>query len=194
MTGIIILAAGASTRLGRHKQKLVYKGKPLLQHAIQAALSLPNHSIVVVSGYDYKVVQEETTSTNIQVAINEQRHTGMASSIKCGMQALLNLQPQMEQVIIMLCDQPFVTGEILSKLVSEQQSSGKPIVASAYNNTVGAPVLFTQQYFTALMLLSGQEGARKLIQQHLDDVAQVPFSEGAIDIDTPEDVERLMKM
>jgi len=89
----------------------------------------------------------------------------------------------------MLCDQPFVDASLLNQLV--QKKSLKGIIASTYNGIIGAPVLFDVAYFDELLLLKGQEGAKKLLTKYPEDIDTVAFPLGSIDIDTMEDYERL---
>jgi molybdenum cofactor cytidylyltransferase len=96
----------------------------------------------------------------------------------------LNRTPEPDQVIFMVCDQPFVTPVLLLDLINEQQKSRKPIVASAYAGTLGIPALFDKSLFPQLLDLQGDTGARRIIQQYSGEVASVTFEKGAYDIDT----------
>jgi molybdenum cofactor cytidylyltransferase len=108
------------------------------------------------------------------------------------LQALLNRTPSPDQVIFMVCDQPFVTAGLLLNLINEQQKSRQPIVASAYADTLGIPALFDKSMFPQLLDLEGDTGARKLIRQYGAAVASVSFPEGKIDIDTQGEYQELM--
>jgi molybdenum cofactor cytidylyltransferase len=182
-TDIIILAAGASTRLGRPKQLLPWQGVTLLQHAVQIALTVTTQP-VVVTGANSKHLAAALDPGQVKWVFNPNWEQGIASSIRCGLQTLLNRTPQPDQVIFMVCDQPFVTVELLLDLINEQQKSRKPIVASAYADTLGIPALFDKSLFSQLLELQGDTGAKKLIQQYAEDVASVAFEKGAYDIDT----------
>jgi molybdenum cofactor cytidylyltransferase len=182
-TDIIILAAGASTRLGRPKQLLPWQGVTLLQHAIQTALTVTTQP-VVVTGANGEHLAAALDPGQVKWVFNPNWQQGIASSIRCGLQALLNRTPEPDQVIFMVCDQPFVTPGLLLDLINEQQKSHKPIVASAYAGTLGIPALFNKSFFPQLLDLQGDTGARKIIQQHADETAFVAFQEGAYDIDT----------
>ena len=187
MTGIIILAAGASTRLGEPKQKLLYKGKSLLQHTIQTAIDSNCKPVVVVTGYDHRLIEKDIDTREINFVHNAAWESGMASSINKGLVKMLQLQPTMDSIIFLLCDQPFVDVPLINSLIDQHNTTPKKIIACAYNDTLGAPVLFDREYFNELLSLTGQEGAKKLILKHAEDVASVPFPAGAIDIDTPAD-------
>ena len=92
----------------------------------------------------------------------------------------------------MVCDQPFVDEQLLNNIAQTKSESGKGIVASSYKDTLGTPVLFNKTYFPELLALQGQEGAKKLIFKHKEDVAAVPFPLGYFDIDTAEDYNSLI--
>jgi molybdenum cofactor cytidylyltransferase len=190
MTGIIILAAGASTRLGEPKQNLLYKGKTLLQHAIHEAVDSLADIVIVVLGANADVVEKDINE-KVFIVYNTRWQEGMASSINAGLNELQEIQPNISDVLLMLCDQPFVDAALLNKLVLQKQSTSKPIIACTYNNTIGPPALFDAIYFPELLSLKGQEGAKKILMKYADDVFVIPFAEGAIDIDTKEDYKKL---
>ncbi len=191
MTGIIILAAGASTRLGQPKQLLVYKEKTLLQHAIDTAIETRLQPVVVVLGSQASLIKKAINQQGANLVEHTTWQQGMASSMQAGLSQVLLLHPDIESIIIMLCDQPFVNSKLLLHLVEHQVISGKAIVASSYDNTLGPPVLFTRSCFKNLFALAGNEGAKKLILLYAEQVAEVCFEEGKYDIDTPNDLETL---
>ncbi|WP_161888069.1 nucleotidyltransferase family protein [Pontibacter russatus] len=187
MIGIVILAAGASARMGEPKQELLYKGETLLQHAVNAALATNCQPVIVVLGANTNLYMPEEASKSVATVHNPDWQEGMSSSIRCGLSALLTAAPHTEGVILMVCDQPFVKASLLNSLIHTKESSGKGIVACQYKDTLGTPVLFSKDYFDELLYLRGKEGAKKLLFRHNEDVADMPFALGAIDIDTPED-------
>lgn len=190
-TDIIILAAGASTRMGRPKQLLPWQGITLLQHAVQTALAVTTQPVVVTGANDEHLATAVDPG-QVTLVHNPEWQQGIASSIRCGLQALLNRIPTPDQVIFMVCDQPFVTAGLLLDLINEQQKSRKPIVASAYANTLGIPALFDSSLFPQLLDLQGDTGARRLIQQYSGEVSSVIFEEGMYDIDTLVDYQDLV--
>ena len=191
MTALIILAAGSSSRLGQPKQKLLYKGKSLLQHALDEGVASDCSEILVVLGANEEDVRLEMDWQDAQIVVNEDWEKGMSSSIKCGINTLIKSKPDVSQAVLMLCDQPFVDAEILNKLITQKQLSGKAIAACTYDNTLGTPVLFDRIFFPQLLSLKGQQGAKKLILNNQDQVVSVPFALGNIDIDTIEDFKKL---
>jgi molybdenum cofactor cytidylyltransferase len=190
-TGIIILAAGNSSRLGRPKQLLPYRGKTLLTHTTTEALNAGVHPVVVVTGAFHAEVSAALRGQPLSIVFNPIWQDGMASGIVIGLSSMLSLQQDVDSVIIAVCDQPFISSALLLELVSTNDTSGKGVVACAYADNVGTPVLFNRNYFEELVALSGSEGAKKLLKQHLDDLATVAFPDGDIDIDTVEDAKKL---
>jgi molybdenum cofactor cytidylyltransferase len=189
-TGIIILAAGNSSRLGRPKQLLQYKGKSLIKRAIDTADAAQLQASVLILGANLELILKEIRNSKMNIAINNNWREGMASGMQKGLEFLeKKLTP--DQVILMLCDQPFVDSELLKLLVNKQNESGKGIVACHYNGVFGVPVLFSRKYFEELKSLKASEGAKKVVYAHQDDLAYVEFPNAAIDIDTLEDYERL---
>lgn len=177
--------------MGTAKQQLLYKSKSLLENAVSTALAANAGIVVVVLGYEADKITPLIKSCNISITINGNWRAGMGSSISKGMLHLLNMQPAVDDAIIMLCDQPLVTADVLHKLIETRASVGCGIVACTYGGTVGVPALFDKVYFDKLVSLEGESGAKKILHQFADDVASINFPGGAIDIDTPEDFERL---
>lgn len=189
-TAIILLAAGGSSRLGQPKQLLEYQGKILLQRIIDESLATKLGSVVVVLGANHELIAEKTKLDGTVVIINEQWQSGMASSIRAGVEVLSD-DMQIERALITLCDQPHVDHLLMKELVKKQQNSGKTIVACSYGDTVGVPAVFSRDMFPSLLSLQGQEGARKLIAANPNHLETISFPNGIIDIDTPADYQYL---
>jgi len=191
-TSLIILAAGESSRLGQPKQQLMFNGANLLQRAIEAGLDSDCDTITVVVGAYHERLTPYIDPTSVELCLNQEWKKGMASSIKQGMNTVLrNTVPN--QVIIMLCDQPFVDKDIINQLIHFQRESNKSIVACTYQGTVGAPVLFDQKFFPHLLKLKGKEGAKKIFIDFPDQVGAISFPLGHIDIDTKDDYQALLR-
>ena len=190
-TGIVILAAGNSSRLGSPKQLLPFQNKNLLQHVIDEATAAGAAPVIVVTGARSEVVSAAIDTSKADVIWNEKWLEGKASGIVAGVQRIVSSYPQVEHIILAVCDQPFVTAGLFVQLFDKQQYSEKNIVASAYADTLGTPVLLGRKYFDALLGLEKDEGARKILMAHNNDVAGVDFPLGHIDIDTQEDYDAL---
>jgi molybdenum cofactor cytidylyltransferase len=192
--GIVLLAAGASSRLGQPKQLLTVDNTTLIRKSVEVVLGTGLVPRVVVLGAHKDKVLPHVNGLPIEVVENELWQEGMGSSVKAGLQRLLTLSPQTKAVVLMLCDQPFVDVSLIRSLIHVYQTSGKPIVASQYGEVLGVPALFDQQFFTHLTSLQGDQGARKIIRQHADLVEAVSFEKGKYDIDTMDDYRRMLIM
>jgi molybdenum cofactor cytidylyltransferase len=185
--GILLLAAGASSRMGQSKQLLKIKGEFLLVQSVTIAKETGLHPEVVVLGAHEKEHRQAIEHLSISIAVNAAWKNGMGGSLKTGLQHLISLAPGTEAVLVMVCDQPLLTAGYLKKLVQEHQSSHALIVASRYAETGGVPALFHKSLFPEILELSDDQGAKKIIQQHPGDTCLVDFPEGSMDLDTPED-------
>ena len=191
--GIVILAGGASTRLGRPKQLLQYRGKTLLNHAVNEAINAKADAVVVILGKNADLFEGEIDKEEVRVVINKNWKEGMASSVRLGLDTLLKSKPYIDAVILMVCDQPHISSSVLNELITKQQKTTKQIVTCNYGESIGPPALFHKKYFRDLAKLNGDVGARNIIEQNMHDVAMILFPEGNIDIDTEDDYEALKK-
>ncbi len=187
ITGAIILAAGASSRMGQPKQLLDVHGKPLLQLAIDACTGTGLAPIAVIVGHNHPPLQEVMKGKPVHVVVNDAWEKGMGSSIKTGLRYLLQQNPNLDNVIIAVCDQPYLDSKVITALVQEHARKLKPITASVYAGAPGVPVVFQKSYFKKLMLIGDDEGAKKLLRQNPSDVAVVEFAHGEVDLDTMDD-------
>ncbi|HSJ68719.1 MAG TPA: nucleotidyltransferase family protein [Anditalea sp.] len=191
-TAIIILAAGNSSRLGYPKQLLEYEGRSLLQISIDAADLCEADSKILVLGANHEDIVNTIDLKSVKLTVNQEWGLGMSKSLEVALRQLLNQDPALDQVLVLLCDQPYVTSSLLNAMIATQATTGKGIVACKYQETLGVPVLFEKKYFNELLDLSGNMGAKKLVYKHNDDLSTVFFPEGKIDIDTKEDYDRLL--
>lgn len=149
--------------------------------------------VVVVTGAYAPEVSAELAGLDVQLAYNESWEEGMGLGIVAGLSALKDLAPGLNQVIVSVCDQPYISAELFGQMIERQKETGSGIVACAYADTLGTPVLFGQQYFEDLLRLNGHEGAKVLLRLYHSDVTDIPFPKGHIDIDTEEDYQELKK-
>lgn len=187
MTGAIILAAGASSRMGQPKQLLDIHGTSLLQMAISAFTNARIEPIAVVLGYNHDLLREAIKGKAVDVVVNLDWQRGMGSSIKTGLRHLLQQWPNLDSVILAVCDQPHLGSPLIESLLQSHRETGKPISASFYAGTPGVPALFGRSYFEKLLSVADGVGAKKLIVENPSDVAVVPFPGGNVDLDTMED-------
>ncbi|MEH2087056.1 nucleotidyltransferase family protein [Nostoc sp.] len=191
---IIILAAGASTRMGTPKQLLLYQGRSFLQYTTEIAIASVCQPVVVVLGANAEQIHPQIKQLPVRVVKNSDWACGMSTSIKSGIELLNNLPQKIEAVVITLCDQPFVSPQTINQLVDAYYSTKKPIIACEYGDTLGVPALFSQTFFSELAALKETSGAKKVINNNLNEVFSIPFPLGDIDIDTPKDYEQLLSI
>ncbi|HMQ46907.1 MAG TPA: nucleotidyltransferase family protein [Saprospiraceae bacterium] len=187
-TAIIILAAGNSSRMGQLKQLLPYKGKTLLQHAVDTAIDSELGPVFVVLGHEAEHIGEQLKGEKGDFTILHHPGwaEGMGSSIRVGLKWVLALWPQCSQCLITLADQPLVNARHLQDLVTatEEDTSG---AATVYDNQVGVPAFFKSTFFNKLLELQGDKGAKALIEAHRTQFSFVTLPDAAVDLDTPED-------
>lgn len=189
--GIIILAAGASNRLGEPKQLLVFNDKTLLQHSIDEASASNVESLIVVLGANAALIKSKTQIKNALVTLNENWQEGMATSIKTGIHSLIKAFPKTESAIIMLCDQPFVSATLINNIIDEHLKSKKAIVNCHYEQSFGPPSLFHNSIFPQLLNLSGDSGAKSIFVKNKEETISIDFPEGIIDVDTQEQYQKI---
>jgi molybdenum cofactor cytidylyltransferase len=188
--GVMILAAGQSSRLGQPKQLLEFRGRALLRHVIEVAIAADCGEIVVVLGAAIAACQSQIP-LDIPTVENPNWQTGMAGSIGVGLNFLLLQHPNLQAVLITVCDQPFISAALFNQLITHYQTHSSCIVASQYGDVVGVPALFDRNLFPDLLNLSGDMGARKIIQRHQEKCQIVAFPQGEIDVDTMADYVQL---
>lgn len=183
-SGIVLLAAGSSSRLGQPKQLLLYKGCTLISRGIKTAQEAAPLALIVVIGAAGDLVSKEIKDKQIDVVYNPDFQEGIASSIRYGVRHVLDNYGEMENIILMACDQPYVTSAHIVKLIEAQQKINAKIVASFYADQLGVPALFNKILFKELIALKGDTGARTLIKKYAEDTMAVALPFGEIDVDT----------
>ncbi|WP_345976208.1 nucleotidyltransferase family protein [Sulfurimonas sp. HSL3-7] len=189
----IILAAGSSSRMGRSKQLLRINGVSFVRKTAETALASQCSHVFVVTGAQEDAVRTELDGLDVTIVANPFWHAGMGSSIRSGIQALKTDPHTYDAALFLLIDQPAVTTALLNTIIGTFKE-GKNLVASAYADSVGVPALFAAAYFEALENLPADRGAKLLLKRHSADLKRIPFPEGAFDIDTQADFERLQTL
>lgn len=177
---VLILAAGTSSRLGEPKQLLMHNGTTLLHQSCLKALHVASDVYVVLGG-SFEKCYAQIESLNVTVIENKQYEDGLSSSIKEGINALLHY----ERVLIMLCDQPFIPSSHLEKLWEESKHQNI-IACSFYENQVGVPAVFPQEFYKQLLQLDANYGAKRIIKEN-EHICIPLQNANAIDIDKQED-------
>ena len=188
-TAILILAAGEASRMGRIKQNLPYLQTTLLGHAITQAKQTQAQHVYCVLGAQEEAIKAEIKQ-EVSFIINETWEEGLGSSIACGIKALR--LKKYDHILIMLGDQPLMTASYLNQLINRAIQHPDTCVASGYKNKKGVPAIFPESYFDALEALSGDQGAKVLLNSNLSVIA-LNAEDLLQDIDTPEDYEHLLK-
>ena len=190
--GAVVLAAGASSRLGMPKQLLVHEGEALVRRAARAAILAGADPVLVVLGADASRVRAALDGlAGVHVVENERWSDGLASSLAAGVRALLVAAP-VDAVLVTLADQPLVGATELSALLARLgDGDDDRIVAAEYAGTIGVPAVIGREHADALLALSGDRGAGAWLRSQGDRVARVPMPAAAMDVDTPDDAARL---
>jgi len=186
----IVLAAGASTRLGQPKQLLRIDDESLLHRTVRLAEEAGCAPIFVVLGFEAERIRRELNGLNARVVINSNWKSGMGSSLHFGVEALVKEVPLPQQVLLLLSDQPKLSNQTLLNLMRKSAETGSLIVASSYAEKLGVPALFREKLYPDLLKSDGDKGARELIQRYQAQTSSIDFPEGVFDIDTVQDLER----
>jgi CTP:molybdopterin cytidylyltransferase MocA len=182
----LILAAGSSSRLGRPKQLLPYRGSNLLRHAAETALDAGVGPVFVVLGCLEADCRQALAGLPLEIVVNTAWEEGLGTSIAIGMRRID--ETSFRAVLITLCDQPHITAVELRALAGALESN--EIVASDAGDAVGPPAIFAAGCFDQLRALRGRQGARGLFKSS-DNLITIPCARAAVDVDTEEDVARL---
>lgn len=191
---VVILAAGGSTRLGRPKQLVEFKGKTLLGHTMDNANLLGFRTKILVLGANLKDIQEKIDAEGYKVVINEGWEQGMSSSIIIGLKAALSIENELDHVLFLVSDQPFLELENLHQLIHTQLTQNPQATYSQYGENIGVPAIFSKTAFPLLLNLKGDEGAKKLTRMEGFNYCTETFKKGGFDVDTEEDVQQLKQM
>jgi CTP:molybdopterin cytidylyltransferase MocA len=189
--GIVVLAAGGSTRMGSPKQLLEYEGVSLLRRAVTVAAETPFRPLVVVLGAEWERCRRELADLPVTVIVNPQWQKGIGSSLRRGVGLLDAHLPEVDGALIMLQDQPLITSAMLISLAQAWRPPTVPIAAALYGNTLGVPAIFDRSLFPELLDLENEEGAKKVIARHKSLTGLVSMPEAMTDMDTPDDYKKL---
>jgi len=205
----VILAAGESSRLGKPKQLIQFRGKTLVRRVVDAASEAGCQPILVVLGtertshlysdglprvkgrhHEIELITSELKKTGATIVANPNWKRGIGTSIRAGVQHLIEIAPGVEATVLLACDQPFVDRAVIEGLITLHHKTRKPIVAARYAGTLGVPALFDRSLLPELLRLDDSAGAKSTILSNRDQVAEFPFPDGKVDIDTAEDWQR----
>ncbi|MDU4325593.1 nucleotidyltransferase family protein [uncultured Clostridium sp.] len=180
---LILLAAGNSKRFNGNKLLAIYKEKPIYMHIVNNVLKLEVNKIICVT--QYEEIKEALLNTNINVVMNTNSSLGISSSIKLG----INFDKEADGYMFMVCDQPFITEKTLKILLDKFINGEKGIVCVGCGNNKGNPVIFSKKYINELLSLQGDNGGKRILKGHLNDlnVVNIDNEIELFDIDTQEE-------
>jgi len=190
---IIILAAGASSRMGKIKQLLPWKNGTLLSNALDTARASRARSIILVTGANAVQIVKNINQEGVDVVNNERWTSGMGSSIVCGMQYIKTNIPNCNGILLMVADQPMIDITYLNELIEVFGKNQAGIIATKYNSGPGVPAVFDNKYFDELVCLNKDYGARDIISANLSTTICLDPAGKQKDIDTMEEYELLIQ-
>jgi molybdenum cofactor cytidylyltransferase len=190
---IAILAAGQSKRLGTPKQLLMYEGKTLINRLIDIVNHAGDFPTTLVLGACADPIINQLPAEKPNLVMNPHWEEGMGSSIRWAVHHITVHSPDVDGIMMLVCDQPFISADHIKGILDMQHNTGKPIVASYYGGSGGTPALFHKETFAALLSLKGDAGAKKIINNGTFEVAAWHFEQGTSDIDTQDDYLKLLK-
>lgn len=186
----MVLAAGASARLGFPKQLIVHEGQPLVRRIALAAVEAGAEPVVIVLGANADLIAPALDGLgSVRAIVNHGWSKGLASSLAAGIASVFT-DNRSEAVLVTLADQPLVDAVALRRLMTAFDAEHR-IVASAYDDTIGVPAVFAREHAEELMCLSGDSGAGAWLRGRVDEVTPIPLGASAIDVDTSADAARL---
>jgi molybdenum cofactor cytidylyltransferase len=188
----VVLAAGASTRLGRNKLLIEIEGEPLVRRTVGRALNAGLAPVIVVLGHEAALVIAALAGLPCTVVINDEYARGINVSLQTGIRAVPDGSAA---AIVMLADMPFVTSSMLATLVARYRESGAPLIASGYGDVYAPPTLYDRALFDELLSIDGQGCARRILKRHRDEAVDLAWPADALaDVDVPEDCERVQRL
>jgi molybdenum cofactor cytidylyltransferase len=188
----LVLAAGTSSRMGRHKLLLPLGGRPLVAHAVEAAFDAGClDEVVVVVGRDADAVEEALgTGESLRFARNERFETGQASSLIVGIGAM---RSDAEAFVVLLGDQPSVRPGVIAAVVTAFRDGAGPVVQASYSDRPAHPTLLARPVWPELAALTGDVGAREAIDRHREWLTLVEVGgQPPDDVDTDEDYRKVL--
>jgi len=190
-TAILIMAAGAATRMKTPKQLLVWGKTTLVENAITEAQNSFADSVHLVLGANAALIKKQIVQNELIYLENPNWNLGLGNSIAFGVREVLKEEEDLTSILIMLADQPLINSDYLNKLIKASGHHKKGIIASLYGEKTGVPALFSKDYFPALIQLTGEHGAKYILNNNTKDICSIKCKNLITDIDTPEDYQHL---
>ncbi len=185
--GMVLLAAGNSTRYHGIKLLDIIDGKKMYLHILERSTNLNIQPKIVVTQYDE--IMEKASEYGFETIMNQEPQLGISHSIQLGMQKALDLEPNLEGILFSVCDQPYLEKETLERLLSAFSISEKNMASVSYQGVLGNPCIIGKRYFNDIFALTGDVGGKKVICKFPEDVELVPVEneKELMDIDRKEE-------
>ncbi|MEM1674855.1 MAG: nucleotidyltransferase family protein [Candidatus Bathyarchaeia archaeon] len=193
MIPLIVLAAGQSKRFGRNKLLEKIDGSTIIERVVKSALSSKADEVIVVLGFEAHKVLNVLKKFNCKFVFNEEFYSGQSSSVKVGVKAVVEYA---EALIILPGDMALITPKPINMIINEYYESRSPIIVASYRGRLGHPALFDRSLFNEILAISEETmGLKAIIRRYKDKIKKVEVNsiEVLVDIDTPEDLNRLHK-
>ncbi len=187
-TAILVLAAGASSRMNEIKQVLPYKDSTLLGNALKMAKMSKSAQVFCVLGANKDEIQQKVDFLDIEIIENKEWNDGLGKSIAVGV-ATIQKNSEYNSILVMLGDQPFITSRYLDKMISKFNENQSPVIVTNYSGKPGVPALFPHKNFSELIKISGDSGAKSILKNHANIIKLE--AENTFDVDSPEDYKKL---
>lgn len=190
---VLVLAAGKSSRMKSIKQLEKIGNKTLLELTLEKAKQLPTKNIFCVLGANANLIKSKIKTEKIDFIINNNFNEGLSSSIVSGIDHFKKNHFEFDGVLVLLADQPAIEFSYLNTLISLFNADSSKIIASNYGDFFGVPALFSSKYFDDLLLIKGDKGAKKFINQSTKNIISPKIKANLVDIDTKQDLDSYNK-
>jgi molybdenum cofactor cytidylyltransferase len=185
----MILAAGASTRMGRNKVLIEIEGQTLLRRAVLRSLAAGLEPVLVVVGHEAERVRRELHGLACRAVLNPEHARGMSTSLSAGAGAL---PPEASAAVVLLADMPLVDEAMIRAVVERHAATGAPLVTARYGEVTAPPTLYARSLFPELLGGEGEGRGREVVRRHRAEAAWVDFAPALLaDVDVPDDLRRL---
>ncbi|MBW8041293.1 MAG: nucleotidyltransferase family protein [Planctomycetes bacterium] len=186
MINAIILAAGRSKRMGKPKPLLRFNDTTFLEHIISVLRASDVDRITVVLGSEAETIKQSADLSGTSIVINKDYQKGQLSSLTA---ALKHTPPETEAILVCLVDNPFITEEVVGKIIRKFRETNNPIIVPVFNKKRGHPALFSRSLFNELLNAPEEQGARYVLHSNEEKILELEVSESGISIgiDTPDD-------
>ena len=186
----VVLAAGASTRMGHNKLLLDIDGESVLRRAVQRAVAAGLEPVIVVLGHEAERARAELTDIACRVVVNPEHLQGQTTSLRAGLAAVPAGAPA---VVVILADMPFVTSEMIAAVVERFRDGGAPLVISDYQGVTAPPMLYSRPLFPEIEAMRGDRCGKQVVKAHQAEAAVLSWPVDALgDLDVPEDYQQAL--